>query len=248
MKLEGKVAVVTGGSEGIGLAIAKKFREEGAQVAICARRQPLLDNAAGEIGNGTLAVQGDVTNLVDLDHLFAETREQLGKIDVLVANVGGGPQEYLADVTEDSFDTVSNANFKAAFFTVQRALDHLNDGASIILVTTIAHLGGQLEVPVYAAAKAAVRSLTRSFAVALVPRGIRVNALAPGVIDTGAFDKIGMPPDELHKFIDGVVSSVPMGRMGTPDEMANVALFLASGESSYMTGSELIAGGGLREI
>ena len=247
-KLEGKVAVITGGNSGIGQAIAQTFSDEGAQVAIFGRNTQTLNETKNLIGNGTLAVQGDVTNLEDIDRLYEEVTSQHGKIDVLVVNAGIAKVSPLADTTEAFFDQTSNINFKGAFFTVQKAVQHLNDGASIILVSSIVNVKGFPGFSVYAATKAAVRSLGRSFSAELAPRGIRVNTLSPGPIETPIFGKMELPEEALEGMAKGMTQQVPLGRFGKPDEMAKAALFLASDDSSFVLGAELAADGGIAQV
>lgn len=248
MKLQGKVAVVTGGNSGIGLAIAREFTEQGADVVIFGRNTQTLHEAAQTIGNGTLGVQGDVTRLADLERLFQETVARFGKIDILVANAGIAKPAPLDLTDEALFDLTSDVNFKGAFFTVQKAIPHLNDGASVILTTSAGNVKGMPEFSVYVASKAAVRSLARSFAAALLPRGIRVNALSPGPIETPIFGRMGLP-EEVQEGIAAQISEMtPIKRFGQPEEMAKAALFLASSDSSYVVGSELVADGGMSQL
>ena len=243
MKLKGKVAVITGGNSGIGLATAKDFKAQGARVVIFGRSQRALDVANQTIGNGTLAVQGDVTQLPDLDRLYQQTVERFGKVDILMVNAGIAKPTPIEQVDEAVFDETSNTNFKGAFFTVQRALSHLNDGASIILVTGYNNQKGIPGYSVNSATKAALRSLARTFSAELLHRRIRVNALSPGNIETPIFDKLGLPV-EPQKWAEGI----PMKRIGRAEEMAKVALFLASDDSSYMAGAELVIDGGKAQI
>ena len=248
MKLQGKVAVVTGGNSGIGLAIAREFTEQGANVVIFGRNAETLNVAARTIGNGTLGVQGDVTRLADLDRLFQETVARFGKIDILVANAGIAQPAPLDLTDEALFDRTSDVNFKGAFFTVQKAVPHLNEGASIILVTSAGNVKGMPEFSVYVATKAAVRSLTRSFAAALLPQGIRVNALSPGPIETPIFGRMGLPQEAMDGIASQIADMTPIKRFGQPEEMAKAALFLASSDSSYVVGTELVADGGMSQL
>lgn len=247
MKLENKVAVVTGGNSGIGLATAKAFKDEGAKVVIFGRNQETLDSAAQELGD-VLAVQGDVTNLADLDRLYAETVEKYGKIDVLFANAGVGKMAPVGAVDEAFFDQISNINFKGAYFTVQKAIDHLNDGASVVLTTSIVNEMGMDAFSVYSATKAAVRSLARSFSGELISRGIRVNAVSPGPIETPIFNRMGLSQQEIEGFGASILSTHPMQRFGKPEEIASAAVFLASDDSSYVLGAELVVDGGMSQI
>jgi len=243
MKLQGKVAVVTGGNSGIGLATAQEFKAQGAEVVIFGRTQKTLEEAVQTIGKGALVVQGDVTHLADLDRLYQQTVEHFGKVDILVVNAGIAKSVLVEQLDEALFDEISNTNFKGAFFTVQRALRHLNDGASIILVTAAVHQKGVLGYSVVSATKAALRSLARTLAAELLPKGIRVNALAVGTIETPIFGKLGLPLE-----LESWAEQIPMKRFGKPQEMAKAALFLASSDSSYVTGAELVADGGKTQI
>ncbi len=248
MKLQGKVAVVTGGNSGIGLAIAREFTEQGADVVVFGRNAETLDEAVQSIGNGTLGVQGDVTHLDDLDRLYQETVARFGKIDILVANAGVARPAPLDLTDEALFDLTSDINFKGAFFTVQKAVPHLNDGASIILVTSAGNVKGLPNFSVYVATKAAVRSLARSFSAELLPRGIRVNALSPGPIETPIFGRMGLPEEAMDGIAAKMTEMLPIKRFGKPEEMAKAALFLASSDSSYVVGAELVADGGLSQL
>ncbi len=243
MKLKDKVAVITGGNSGIGLATAQEFKAQGARVVIFGRNQETLDKAVHTMGNGTLAVRGDVTSLSDLDLLYRQTAERLGKIDVLFVNAGISKPRTVEHVDETNFDQISNINFKGAFFTVQRAIPYLNDGASILLVTGSVYEKGVPGYSVVSATKAAVRSLARTLSAELLPRGIRVNALSPGSVETPIFGKLGLPlePEKWAEYI-------PMKRHGRAEELAKAALFLASDDSSYMAGAELVIDGGKAQI
>ncbi len=248
MKLEHKVAVITGGNSGIGLSIAREFVNQGADVVIFGRSEASLERATHEIGNGTLAVRGDVTSLTDLDRLFESTVEKFGKIDVLVVNAGVVRPTPIDQIDEDNFDYHANINFKGAFFTVQRALPHLNDGASLILNSSIANAVGMPGMSVYGATKAAVRSLARTLTAELAPRGIRVNTLSPGAIETPLWGRTGLSDSELKELSAGIGAQVPLGRFGSSEEMAKAALFLASEDSSYVAGAELVADGGMTQV
>ena len=248
MKLAGKVAVITGGNSGIGLAIAQEFTRQGANVVIFGRNAQTLDEAIGHIGNGTLAVQGDVTKLADLDRLYQETTAHFGKIDILVANAGIAKPAPLEFTDEALFDLTSDVNFKGAFFTVQKAVPYLNEGASVILTTSAGNVKGLPNFSVYVATKAAVRSLARSFSAELLPRGIRVNALSPGPIETPIFGRMGLPQEAVDGIAEQIGEMTPIKRFGQPEEMAKAALFLASSDSSYVVGSELVADGGMSQL
>ncbi len=247
-RFEGKVALVTGGNSGIGLATAQRLKDEGARVAISGRSRKTLDEAAKILGKETLAVQADVAKLADIDRLYATVTERLGKIDVLFVNAGVAKFAPLADVDESHYDEMFDINTKGAYFTIQKAVPHLNDGASIILNSSVA---GQVGLPtgaVYAATKAALRSLARSTAAALVEKGIRVNAVAPGPIETPIFGRTGLQPAELEEFKKNITSQVPMQRIGRPEEVAGVVAFLASADASYITGVEINVDGGMGQI
>jgi NAD(P)-dependent dehydrogenase (short-subunit alcohol dehydrogenase family) len=241
-KLDGKVAVVTGGTSGIGLASARRLAAEGAHVFITGRRKPELDAAVKAIGPRATGVQGDVANLADLDRLYAVVKEQKGRVDVIFANAGGGELVPLGAITEEHFDKTFNNNVKGLLFTVQKALPLLSNGASIILNASITSSKGTPAFSVYSATKAAVRSFARSFTVDLKDRKVRVNAISPGPIDTPGLDGLG---DGLK---EGLTAAVPMGRLGSPDEIAKAVVFLASDDSSYVTGIELFVDGGMAQI
>jgi NAD(P)-dependent dehydrogenase (short-subunit alcohol dehydrogenase family) len=240
-KLEGKVAVITGGTAGIGLAAAKLFAAEGAYVFITGRRQKELDDAVKEIGDNVAGVQGDVANLADLDRLY-ETVAANGRIDILFANAGLGEFARLEDVTEEHFDKIFGINVKGALFTVQKALPLLNDGGSIILTGSVASVKGTPAFTVYGASKAAIRNFVRGWTVELKDRRIRSNVLSPGPIATP--QSVAAPRETMQR----LVSTIPMGRMGEPGEVAKAALFLASDDSSFVTGIELFVDGGRAQI
>jgi NAD(P)-dependent dehydrogenase (short-subunit alcohol dehydrogenase family) len=247
-RLEGKVAVVTGGNSGIGLATAKRLQEEGARVAISGRSKKTLDEAVRTIGNGLVAVQSDVTRLTDVDKLYAEVSQKLGKIDVLFVNAGVAKFAPLAETSEGLYDEQFDINIKGAYFTIQKALPLLNDGASIILNTSVAGSTGFAGASAYSATKAALRSLARTAAAELVGRGIRVNAVAPGPIVTPILGRSGLPKEAIDEFTNGVTANVPMKRFGQPEEVAGVVAFLASQDASYITGVEINVDGGLGQI
>jgi NAD(P)-dependent dehydrogenase (short-subunit alcohol dehydrogenase family) len=247
-RLEGKVAVVTGGNSGIGLATAKRLQEEGAQVAITGRSKKTLDDAVKAIGNGVLAIQGDVAKIADLENLYAEVSQKLGKIDVLFVNAGVAKFAPLAETPESTYDEQFDINMKGAYFTIQKALPALNDGASIILTTSVVDSQGQAGASAYAATKAALRSLARTAAAELVGRGIRVNTVAPGPIATPIFERTGLPKEAIDEFAKEIVAKVPMKRFGQPEEIAATVAFLASQDASYITGVEINVDGGLGQI
>ena len=247
-KLEGKVAVVTGGNSGIGLATAKRFVAEGAYVFITGRRQAQLDGAVREIGNNVSGVQGDVANLVDLDRLYAAVKVKKGRIDILFANAGTAELAPLGEITEEHFDKTFNTNVKGLLFTVQKALPLIPDGASIILNASIVASSGNPAFSVYSATKAAVRSFARTWILDLKERQIRVNAISPGPIDTPGLDGLAQTERVGGQLKASLVASVPLGRFGTPDEIARAVVFLASDDSSFVTGTELFVDGGAAQI
>jgi NAD(P)-dependent dehydrogenase (short-subunit alcohol dehydrogenase family) len=248
-KLEGKVAVITGGSSGIGLATAQRFVDEGAFVFITGRRQSELDSAVKQIGkNNVTGVQSDVSNLADLDRLYATVKEQKGRIDILFANAGVGELVPLGAITEAHFDKTFGINVKGLLFTVQKALPLFQEGGSIILNASIAASKGVEASSVYNATKAAIRSFARTWTVELKHHKIRVNAISPGPIDTPGFNGLAQTEEQIEQFKTSIVSSVPMGRMGSPDEIAKAVSFLASDDGSYVTGIELFVDGGMAQI
>jgi NAD(P)-dependent dehydrogenase (short-subunit alcohol dehydrogenase family) len=248
-RLEGKVAVVTGGNSGIGLASARRLQAEGARVAISGRNSKTLAEAKASIGNGVLTVEADVVKSADLDRLYATVSQQLGKIDILFVNAGVYKFVPLSATTEGLFDELFDINAKGAYFTIQKALPYLNDGASIILNTSVVDEKGFVNGSVYAATKAAMRSFTRSIAAEVVSRGIRVNAVSPGPIYTPAgFERSGLSPQEMDAFAQGIINQVPMKRFGQPEEIAGAVAFLASSDASFMTGAEVPVDGGLGQI
>jgi NAD(P)-dependent dehydrogenase (short-subunit alcohol dehydrogenase family) len=247
-KLEGKVAVVTGGNSGIGLATARRFVAEGAYVFITGRRQAELDAAVKLIGHNVTGIQGDVSNLGDLDRLYSSVKQQKGRLDIVFANAGGGVFAPLGAITEEQFDKTFNSNVKGVLFTVQKALPLMAEGGSIILNASIVSIKGMPAFSVYSATKAAVRSFARSWTNDLKDRKIRVNAVSPGPIDTPGVRGLAQNPDELQQITAGLVASVPMGRMGSPEEIAKAVVFLASDDSSFVTGIELFVDGGMAQV
>jgi NAD(P)-dependent dehydrogenase (short-subunit alcohol dehydrogenase family) len=242
-KLEGRVAVITGATSGMALATAKLFVAEGAYVFITGRRPKELDEAVKAIGSNVTGVPGDAANLADLDRLFETVQSQKGSLDILYASAGTGDFNVpLGSITEESFDRTFNLNVKGTLFTVQKALPLMRDGGSIIMTGSIASVKGFEGLSVYNASKAAIRSFARTWTADLKPRKIRVNVLSPGTIDTGVF--VGVPKEVKDQF----VSLIPMGRIGAPEEIATVALFLASDDSSFITGIELFVDGGAAQI
>lgn len=247
-KLEGKVAVITGGNSGIGLATAQRFVTEGAYVFITGRRQAELDAAVKLIGKNVTGVQGDVSKLADLDRLYATVKQQRGHLDIVFANAGAGQNAPLGAITEEQFDKTFNSNVKGVLFTVQKALPLLRDGSSVILNASIVSMKGMQTFSVYSATKAAVRSFARSWTMDLKDRKIRVNALSPGPIDTPGVRGIAQNEEHFQQLKAHLEAAMPMSRMGTPDEIAKAAVFLASDDSSFITGIELFVDGGMAQI
>ena len=241
-KLEGKVAVITAATSGMALATAKLFVEEGAYVFITGRRQDKLDEAVKLIGRNVTGVQGDAANLADLDRLYETVKREKGKIDILFASAGRGELLKLEDVTEEHFDQIFGVNVRGTLFTVQKALPLFNNNGSIFLNGSIASIKGFPDFSVYSASKAAVRSFARTWLLELKDRGIRVNVLSPGTIDTAILDPLGEEAKEMFK------SLIPRGEMGRPEEIATVALFLASSDSSFVNGVELFVDGGTAQV
>ena len=240
-KLEGKVAVITGGNSGIGLATARRFVAEGAHGFITGRRQAELEEAVTQIGRNVTRVQGDVSNLADLDRLFAAVKQQQGRLGILFANAGVPELAPLGEITEEHFEKVFHINVKGVLFTVQKALPLFTDGGSIILNASVAACKGIGAFSVYSASKAAVRSFARCWTTDLKHRQIRVNVLSPGYTETPIFDTGGVTREQA-------VAAVPMSRIGTPDEVATAAVFLASDASSYIAGVELFVDGGMAQV
>jgi NAD(P)-dependent dehydrogenase (short-subunit alcohol dehydrogenase family) len=245
-KLAGKVAVITGGSTGMGLATAKRFVDEGAYVFITGRRQTELDHAVQFIGKNVTAIQGDVSKLEDLDRLYQVVKEKKGRLDIVFANAGVGEFAPLSEITEQHYSKIFDVNVKGLLFTVQKALPLLRDGSAIILNASIAGYTGSEAFSVYSASKAAVRAFARTWMLDLKARKIRVNVLSPGPIDTPIFSGLGSP-EKVQEFKDLLSSQVPLGRIGDTAEIASVATFLASDESSFVNGAELTVDGGLAQ-
>ena len=247
-RLDGKTALVTGGTSGIGLATAKQFVNEGAYVFITGRREPELAAAVKEIGRNVSGVQGDVSNLADLDRLFGQIRKENRKLDVVFANAGVAKYAPFGKITEEFYDSIFNINVKGLLFTVQKALPLLSDGASIILNASIAGSKGLPTYSVYSATKAAVRSFARTWTTDLKDRRIRVNAISPGSIDTPAANDLLASSEVGEQRRKMVSTSIPLGRFGRPDEVAKAVVFLASEDSSYVTGTELFVDGGFAQV
>lgn len=247
-RLEGKVAVVTGGNSGIGLATAKRLLDEGAKVAIAGRSQKTLDEAAKSLGNDVLAIQADVSKLEDIDKIYAAVVKKFGKIDVLFVNAGVAKFAPFDQTPPAIFDENFSTNVRGAYYTIQKALPHINDGASIILNTSVVGIKGTIGASAYAATKAALRSFARTTAAELVGRGIRVNAVAPGPIVTPIFGRTGLPQEAIDALAKEILTTVPMKRFGQPEEVAGVVAFLASSDASYITGEEIHVDGGFGQI
>jgi NAD(P)-dependent dehydrogenase (short-subunit alcohol dehydrogenase family) len=247
-KLDGKIALITGGNSGIGLATAKQFVNEGACVFITGRREAELSGAVKDIGKNVTGVQGDVSNLSNLDRLFAQIKREKGKLDVVFANAGIARYAALGSITEEFYDSIFDVNVKGLLFTVQKALPLLPDGASIILNASIVASKGFSANSVYSATKAAVRSFARTWTTDLKDRGIRVNAVSPGTIDTPGLSDLLASSETGQQRKKMISNSVPLGRFGTPDEIAKAVVFLASDDSSYITGTELFVDGGIAQV
>ncbi|WP_422924758.1 SDR family oxidoreductase [Singulisphaera sp. PoT] len=247
-KLSGKVALVTGGNSGMGLATARLFAQEGAKVIITGRRQKDLDDAVKSIGEGAEGVQGDISKFADLDRLHDHIRSKHGKLDIIFANAGLGVVKPFGQVTEEEYDLTFDVNVKGTFFTVQKLLPLVPDGGSIIMNGSIAGYKGVEAFSVYSATKAAIRSFARTWTADLKARKIRVNVISPGPIDTPIFGKTGMSEEQVEGFKSNFSQVVPLGRIGHVDEIAKPALFLASNDSSFITGIELTVDGGMAQV
>src|ERR1700731_78635 len=247
-KLEGKIALITGGNSGIGLATAKQFVKEGAYVFITGRREPELTAAVREIGRNVTGVQGDVSNLGDLDRLFAQIKREKGNLDIVFANAGIAKYAPFGEITEELYEQIFSINVKGLLFTVQKALPLMPDGASIILNASIVASKGLPSNSVYSATKAALRSFARTWTADLKDRGIRVNAVSPGTIDTPGLSDLLASAETGQQRLKMISNIVPLGRIGTPDDIAKAVVFLASDDSSYITGAELFVDGGFAKI
>jgi NAD(P)-dependent dehydrogenase (short-subunit alcohol dehydrogenase family) len=247
-KLDGKIALITGGNSGIGLATAKRFVTEGAYVFITGRRQSNLDEAVKQVGSNVTGIQGDVANLADLDRLFEQIKKEKGKLDIVFANAGIATFAPLGTITEQHFDSIFDTNVKGLLFTVQKALPLLPDGASIILNASIVGSKGLANNSVYSATKAALRSFARTWTTDLKSRHIRVNAISPGPIDTEGLRELVGSSEAGQDRLKMLSAAVPLGRIGDPDEIAKAVVFLASDDSSYVTGIELFVDGGFAQV
>ncbi|RRV10594.1 glucose 1-dehydrogenase [Pseudomonas sp. v388] len=247
-RLNGKIAVITGGNSGIGLATAERFAAEGAQVVIIGRRQEELDKAVQQIGHESIAIQGDISDLDDLDRIYAKIRTATGRIDILFANAGLGDFQPLGSITEESFDRTFGVNVKGTLFTVQKALPLMGNGGSIILTGSTTGTMGTPAFSVYSATKAALRNFARSWALDLQGTGIRVNVLSPGPISTPGLDQALSGTGQKDAIVAGMITQMPLARIGRPEEVAATALFLASDESSFMTGGEIFVDGGMAQV
>jgi NAD(P)-dependent dehydrogenase (short-subunit alcohol dehydrogenase family) len=244
----GKVAVITGGNSGIGLATARRFVSEGAKVAILGRDPTTLETAVSELGDAAIGVAGDVQSLQDLDRFYETVKRDFGSIDLLFVNAGVAKMRPLEAVDEKHFDELFAVNVKGAYFTVQKALPLMNDGGTIVLNTSIANQLGNPTMSVYAASKAALRSLVRTFSAELVERGIRVNAISPGPIETPIYGRLDLPPEAQEEMAAAFTEQVPLKRFGAAEEVANAVLFLSSSESSFVLGHELVVDGGMTQL
>jgi len=243
-RIKNKVAVITGGNSGIGFGIAQAFKTEGVKGAIVGRNKETLATAAAQLGDGFIAINADVTNLADLERVFAATAEKFGKIDVIVANAGAGTTGTVADTSEADYDRLLDLNLKSVYFTVNKALPYMNDGGSIILIGSNAAHRAYPSFGLYGAAKAAVIFLAKAFSNDLLDRKIRVNVITPGTTDTPAFDKF-VPAEQIEAVKQHFAGEMPIGRIGQPSDIGKTAVFLASDDSSFMLGAELLADGGM---
>ncbi len=247
-RLSDKIALVTGGTSGIGLATAKRFVAEGAHVFITGRRQDALDAAVKDIGRNVTGVRSDVADLGDLDRLYATIRQEKGRLDVLFANAGGGQLAPLGEITEAHFDNIFDTNVRGLVFTVQKALPLMPKGSTIVLNASTTSIKGTPGFSIYSASKAAVRNLARSWMLDLKQAGIRVNVLSPGVVPTPGYGLLGLTDEQVAGFVEMQAQTIPLGRVGTTDEIAKAAVFLASDDSSFVNGVELFADGGMTQV
>ena len=248
-KLAGKIALITGGNSGIGLATAKRFVAEGAYVFITGRRQANLDAAVEEIGgSNVMAVQADSSRLADLDRLYAIIQQQKGRLDVVFANAGGGSLAPLGQISEEQFDTTFSTNVKGVVFTVQKALPLMGGGGTIVLNASTTSIKGTPAFSIYSATKAAVRNLARSWALDLKGSGIRINVISPGVVPTPGYDGLGLSKEQIQGFVEAQAATIPLGRVGTTDEIARAVVFLASEDSAFVNAVELFVDGGMTQV
>lgn len=250
-KLKNKVAVITGGNSGIGFGIAEAFKMEGAKGAITGRNQSTLNRSVEALGQGFIGIQGDVTKQDELEKIFQQTADAFGKIDVLVVNAGGVvdgiPMGPISDVTEEGYDRYMDLNLKSAYFTVQKSLPYLNDGASVILIGSSAAHRAAPGMAIYSAAKAAIISLAKGLSLDLLARNIRVNTLSPGSIDTPVFGKL-VPEEHLEQVKQNWIDIIPVGKQGLPSDIGKAAVFLASDDSAFIVGTEILSDGGMTNI
>ena len=248
MKLENKIALITGGNSGIGLASAKLFYQEGAKVIITGRRKEVVDTAAKKIGKGAIGFTSDSSEMADIESLYRHIEEKFGTLDILFLNAGMAHFEPIESISEETFDRLNNTNFKGLYFNIKMAAPIMKNGGSILLTTSAAGHIGAANMSAYAATKAAVRSLARTLSAELLPKGIRVNGISPGPIDTPIMEKVGIPAEALEGAKAGFAAENPMKRIGTAEEIAKGALYLASDDSSFVAGIDLCVDGGLTQL
>ena len=244
-RLKGKTALITGGTSGIGLATAKLFLAEGARVAVTGRDQERLSAAQKELGGDTLVIRSEAGNLAEIDSLMEQVKTSFGQLDILFLNAASGTPGPIEMVSEEQFDEIVDICFKGIFFSIQKALPLLSGNSSIIITSSIVNKTGSPNFSVYGASKAALRSLVQSLGLSLISRGIRVNAINPGPIDTGGFNRLPVPPEMFQAIKNNIIDRSPSKRLGTPEEVAKVALFLASDDSTFVVGEEIVVDGGM---